>query len=431
MGEHILKLCEVEACHFSHISAPYFYYPLELAVIMFPDCSVRSMLANNNGRIRLLEAHDPDSIEVVRRVSSKDGQSFHGVWMSGLTQSTYLGLPDTELISPLERSHSMTTLDNAFTFPQKRPLCAAFDADSGGKPWEVLVLLSSLAAKGVSMVITEDKWVAKPGSKVNSLSDSSGSQALAKIHDFAKVVQRFKAHSRNMLITARIESFTVRKPQSNEVDERNSVQQTLDDALERAHAYCRAGADAIMIHSKSKNPSEVLSFMQRFKLKDPHTILVVVPTTYAETTEEVLYNAGANVIIYANHLMRAKIRAIDQFEIRPDASVQVSSEVVAACLKARNYGCMLRALQERDLGVSTKKYAYAAQSCARENMSAVARILLDGQTAGAADERLITVKDLLKINAQQVCAAEPFMIMPPLALKDDSSLEGWQPVARL
>ncbi|CAD6593833.1 MAG: hypothetical protein ASARMPRED_008112 [Alectoria sarmentosa] len=398
---------------------------------MFPDCSVRSMLANNNGRIRLLEAHDPDSIEVVRRVSSKDGQSFHGVWMSGLTQSTYLGLPDTELISPLERSHSMTTLDNAFTFPQKRPLCAAFDADSGGKPWEVLVLLSSLAAKGVSMVITEDKWVAKPGSKVNSLSDSSGSQALAKIHDFAKVVQRFKAHSRNMLITARIESFTVRKPQSNEVDERNSVQQTLDDALERAHAYCRAGADAIMIHSKSKNPSEVLSFMQRFKLKDPHTILVVVPTTYAETTEEVLYNAGANVIIYANHLMRAKIRAIDQFEIRPDASVQVSSEVVAACLKARNYGCMLRALQERDLGVSTKKYAYAAQSCARENMSAVARILLDGQTAGAADERLITVKDLLKINAQQVCAAEPFMIMPPLALKDDSSLEGWQPVARL
>ncbi|CAD6593824.1 MAG: hypothetical protein ASARMPREDX12_007688 [Alectoria sarmentosa] len=398
---------------------------------MFPDCSVRSMLANNNGRIRLLEAHDPDSIEVVRRVSSKDGQSFHGVWMSGLTQSTYLGLPDTELISPLERSHSMTTLDNAFTFPQKRPLCAAFDADSGGKPWEVPVLLSSLAAKGVSMVITEDKWVAKPGSKVNSLSDSSGSQALAKIHDFAKVVQRFKAHSRNMLITARIESFTVRKPQSNEVDERNSVQQTLDDALERAHAYCRAGADAIMIHSKSKNPSEVLSFMQRFKLKDPHTILVVVPTTYAETTEEVLYNAGANVIIYANHLMRAKIRAIDQFEIRPDASVQVSSEVVAACLKARNYGCMLRALQERDLGVSTKKYAYAAQSCARENMSAVARILLDGQTAGAADERLITVKDLLKINAQQVCAAEPFMIMPPLALKDDSSLEGWQPVARL
>ena len=398
---------------------------------MFPDCSVRSMLANNNGRIHLLEAHDPDSIEVVRRVSSKDGQSFHGVWMSGLTQSTYLGLPDTELISPLERSHSMTSLDNAFTFPLKRPLCAAFDADSGGKPWEVPVLLSSLAAKGVSMVIIEDKRVTKPGSKVNSLSDSSGSQALAKIHDFAKVVQRFKAHSRNMLITARIEGFTVRKPHSNEVDERNSVQQTLDDALERAHAYCRAGADAIMIHSKSKSPSEVLSFMQRFRLKDPHTILVVVPTTYGETTEEVLYNAGANVIIYANHLMRAKIHAIDQFEIRPDASVKVSSEVVAACLKARNYGCMLRALQEMDLGVSAKKYAYAAQSCARENMSAVARMLLDGQAAGAADERLITVKDLLKINAQQVCSAEPFMIMPPLGLRDDSSLQGWQPDARL
>ena len=408
--------------------------PPQLAVTMFPDCSVRSVLANNNGRIRLLEAHDPDSIEVVRRAYGKDGQTFHGVWMSGLTQSTYFGLPDTELISPLERSHSMTSLDNACTFPQKRPLCAAFDADSGGKPWEVPVLLSSLAAKGVSMVIIEDKRVAEPGSKVNSLSDMSGSQELAKIQDFASVVQMFKAQSKNMLITARIESFTVRKPQSNDVDERISVQQALDDALERAHAYCRAGADAIMIHSKSKNPSEVLSFMQRFKLKDPQTTLVVVPTAYAETTEEVLYNAGANVIIYANHLMRAKIRAIDGFESRPDASVQASIEadrVVAACLKARNYGCMLRTLQVRDLGVSAKKYAYAAQNCARENMSAVARMLLDGQTAGAADARLITVKELLKINAQQVCAAEPFMIMPPLGLRDDSSLEGWQPIAQL
>ena len=296
------------------------------------------------------------------------------------------------------------------------------------------MLLSSLAAKGVSMVIIEDKRVAEPGSKVNSLSDMSGSQESATIHDFASVVQRFKAQSRNILITARIESFTVRKPQSNEVDERISIQQTLDDALERAHAYCRAGADAIMIHSKSKNPSEVLSFMQRFKLKDPHTTLVVVPTAYAETTEEVLYNAGANVIIYANHLMRAKIRAIDEFGSRPDAGVQAAMEadgVVAACLKARNYGCMLRTLQVRDLGVSAKKYAYAAQSCARENMSAVARVLLDGRTAGAAETRLITVKELLKINAQQVCAAEPFMIMPPLGLRGDSSLEGWQLVAQL
>ena len=122
----------------------------------------------------------------------------------------------------------------------------------------------------------------------------------------------------------------------------------------RAEVYRNAGADAIMIHSKSALPNEVLSFLTKCRSKDYVTPLVVVRTTYSETTEDVLYDAGANVIIYANNLMRAKICAMGEFSDKflaktPDFISQDAE--LSACLEARNFGCLSRKmLALKDLG---------------------------------------------------------------------------------
>jgi len=374
--------------------------------------SIRSLLGQNNGKLRLLEAHDRNSRETVRNAVGDDGQSFQGVWISGLTQSTYLGVPDTELISPLKRASLVAGFNDNLQQNNCRPLCAAYDADSGGDTADIPALVALLASKGISMIVIEDKSVCEPGKKVNSLKETSGLQSQADMYEFADMIRAFKsppAH-KGMMITARIESFTSRIAKKGEAEEKASIQNALRDALLRADVYRNAGADAIMIHSKSDLPDEVLSFLTEYRSKDPVTPLVVVPTAYSETTENVLYDAGANVIIYANHLMRAKIYAVREFSDtflaeRPDFISQDAE--LSACLDARNFGCLLRKmLAMSDIGMEAKRYQIVVENHATEYMNTAAKRLLDGKMAGAADTHIISVKELLKINASQISDIE-------------------------
>lgn len=373
---------------------------------------MRSLLAQNNGAIRLLEAHDRLSTELIRKNVGDNGQSFQGVWISGLTQTTYLGVPDTEIISPLKRAILMASNDNP---KNTRPLCAAFDADSGGDVADFPALVAVLATNGVSMVIIEDKAVSEPGKKVNSLLNTSGSQDQTEMHEFANVIRTFKAASahRQMMVTARIESFTVRIIKDDEAEEKSSVQASLHDALTRAEVYTKAGADAIMIHSKSSSPDEVLAFLKEFRSKDPVTPLVVVPTAYSSTAQTALSNAGANIIIYANHLMRAKIMAVDHMSDQLLAEMPAlfaHDRELRACLEARNYGCLLQKLLEKrywgdEEDEEAKHYLAIAEKRANENMDAAVKELAMGDKSGCeADERIIAVKQLLKINEHQVSA---------------------------
>jgi phosphoenolpyruvate phosphomutase len=375
------------------------------------SASIRSLLAQNNGKIRLLEAHDRNSRETIRKVVGNDGQSFQGVWISGLTQTTYLGVPDTELISPLKRASLMTGVNDNPQQNDCRPLCAAYDADSGGNVADIPALVTLLASMGVSMIVIEDKSVCEPGKKVNSLKETSCLQGQANLYEFAKTIRAFTSASAHtdMMIAARIESFTVRIAKKDEADEKASIQGALRDALTRAEVYRNAGADAVMIHSKSALPDEVLSFLTEYRSKDSVTPLVVVPTTYSQTTENALYHAGANVIIYANHLMRAKIYAIGEFSKqflveKPDFFSQDTE--LSACLRARNFGCLLQKLLTKDLGEEAKQYRVVAENHAAENMNAVVKCLLDGKMSSAADARIISVKELLKINAHQISVVE-------------------------
>lgn len=147
---------------------------------------------------------------------------------------------------------------------------------------------------GVSMVIIEDKI----GLKKNSLFGNEVLQTQASIEDFSKKIMAGKKAQRtkDFMICARIESLI--------------LEQGMDDAIERAFAYTDAGADAIMIHSRKKEPLEIFEFVERYRNKNKTTPVVVVPTSFNTVTEEEFKSRGVNIVIYANQLTRTSFPAM-------------------------------------------------------------------------------------------------------------------------
>ncbi|CAN8104288.1 unnamed protein product [Discula destructiva] len=432
--------------------------------------SLQECLARNNGRVRLLESHDLASREVVRDSVGQNGERFDGFWISSLTQTTQLGLPDTELLSPLTRATLLAYYNTLLTPRNGRPICGVFDCDSGGPLNEIPALVSVLEQMGVSMIIVEDKAVTEPGKKVNSFAESAGPGCLAKPHDFAKTLQAFKAatNGRNILVAARIESLTARIVIKNDpAADAASLAETMADAQLRARVYRdEGGADAIMIHSKIPQPTEVLSFLSEFRAQDSTTPIVLVPSAYSSASYKALYEAGANVIIYAHHLFRAKMFALrsltEGLSLSPSASIDTlldkKNEVLARqnelgawktrrlvelirarvrtlkasrsagilvvpeskrtrlfdadeelqeCLEARNYTAVYHKLMERRLfGRDTaeeKEYWTLAEKAVMENMSRVATLLLSGDRAGdEGDEFIANMKELMEVNGKQL-----------------------------
>ena len=124
-------------------------------------------------------------------------------------------------------------------------------------------------------------------------------QTQDSIENFSKKIRAGKQAqlSDDFMIIARIESLI--------------LEQGLEDALVRAAAFCDAGADGIMIHSRKKEPSEILEFCDRFRMQDKETPLVVVPTSFHSVTEDELAAHGVNIVIYANQL-RAAVPAMKE-----------------------------------------------------------------------------------------------------------------------
>ena len=121
----------------------------------------------------------------------------------------------------------------------------------------------------------------------------------------------------DFMIIARIESLI--------------LEQGMEDALERAAAYVDAGADGIMIHSRQKNPAEIFEFCDRFRSKDNHTPIVVVPTSYNSVTESELAAHGVNIVIYANQLTRSAFPAMKSTAesiLRNHRALEVDTELM-------------------------------------------------------------------------------------------------------
>ena len=243
--------------------------------------------------VRVMEAHNGLTGLIVEstQVEGPDGiRQFDAMWISSLTDSTARGKPDTELVDTTSRINTIEQIMEVTTKP------IILDGDSGGLIEHFQFFVSTLERIGVSAVIIEDKV----GLKRNSLFGASGGQGQDTIEHFCAKIRAGKNSVRtpDFMIIARIESLILEKG--------------VDDALDRARAYVAAGADGIMIHSKSKTPDEVYEFCDRFRSEDSSTPLVVVPTSYNTETEEQLGSHGANIVIYANHLIRAAFPAMEK-----------------------------------------------------------------------------------------------------------------------
>ncbi len=241
--------------------------------------------------VRIMESHCGLTGLIIEHTKVKVGnevREFDGMWASSLTDSTSKGKPDIEAVDLTTRLHDLNDSLEVTTKP------VIYDGDTGGKTEHFVFTVRTLERLGVSAVIIEDKV----GLKQNSLFGTDAVQTQDTIEGFCSKIQAGKEAqvTRDFMIIARIESLIAGKP--------------VEDALERAFAYVAAGADGIMIHSKNKDGMDIKEFCQRFREKDNHTPIVVVPTTYAQFAEEELANWGINIVIYANHMLRSAYPAM-------------------------------------------------------------------------------------------------------------------------
>lgn len=242
--------------------------------------------------VRIMESHSGLTGLIIEHTKVQVGditREFDGMWCSSLTDSTSKGKPDIEAVDLTTRLHNLNDSLEVTTKP------VIYDGDTGGKTEHFVFTVRTLERLGVSAVIIEDKV----GLKQNSLFGTDAVQTQDTIDGFCAKIRAGKSAqvTRDFMIIARIESLIAGKP--------------VEDALERAFAYVEnGGADGIMIHSRNKDGMDIKEFCMRFRERDSHTPIVVVPTTYAHIREDELASWGVNIVIYANHMLRSSYPAM-------------------------------------------------------------------------------------------------------------------------
>lgn len=241
--------------------------------------------------VRLMEAHNGLTGLIVENLQIKinnQSKEYDGMWLSSLTDSTAKGKPDIEAVDVTARMQTLNDIAEVTTKP------IVYDGDTGGRPEHFVFTVKTLERLGVSAIIIEDKV----GLKKNSLFGTDVDQTQDSIENFChKISAGKKAQITNdFMIIARIESLILKKG--------------IDDAIERADAFIKAGADGILIHSKEKEADEILEFCRRYKSFEKRVPLFTVPSTYNKIYENELIEAGVNVVIYANQLLRSAYPAM-------------------------------------------------------------------------------------------------------------------------
>lgn len=250
-----------------------------------------SHLINAKKTIRAMEAHNGLSALIVEnlQVKNKDRiEEFDAIWVSSFTDSIAKGKPDTELV---DRTSRFATINEILEVTAK-PII--FDGDTGGHIEHFVHTVKTLERLGVSAVVIEDK----NGLKRNSLHSNPSDHKQETIEAFtAKIKAGLQARTNeHFMIIARIESLIIGKNQKN--------------ALDRARACIRAGASGIMIHSRDKNGSDIKKFAYEYRKLKNRKPLMLVPTSYNKIYEDELSDWGADIVVYANHLLRAAYPAM-------------------------------------------------------------------------------------------------------------------------
>lgn len=236
--------------------------------------------------VRALESHNGITGLIVENTHvQRDGvrHEFDAMWLSSLTDSTAKGRPDIEYVDLTSRTGTIQDILEVTTKP------IIFDGDTGGITEHFVFMVKTLERLGVSAVIIEDKV----GLKKNSLFGTDVRQTQDDKEAFAHKIKAGRAArlTKDFMIIARIESLILEKG--------------VYDALSRAQTYVDAGADGIMIHSKSNDPQELFAFCKEYANFPNRAPLVIVPSAFSHVPESKLQDAGAQIVIYANHLLRS------------------------------------------------------------------------------------------------------------------------------
>ena len=241
--------------------------------------------------VKALEVHSGlTGLIAEKTIVEHDGEldQFDAMWISSLCDSTAKGKPDIELVDMTSRFRTIDDVTEVTTKP------IIFDGDTGGLTEHFVYTVRTLEKMGVSAIIIEDKT----GLKKNSLFGTEVVQTQDSIEHFSEKIAAGKRaqKTKEFMIIARIESLI--------------LERGMDDALERAFAFVKAGADGIMIHSRRSEPDEIFEFVEKFRAQDSVTPLVVVPTSFNQVTEEEFKTRGVNLVIYANQLTRTGFPAM-------------------------------------------------------------------------------------------------------------------------
>ena len=248
--------------------------------------SMLKRLLNTKKIVRVLESHSPLSGLITENIKIRKKnkiEQFDAMWSSSLTDSSLKGKPDNQVLDFSSRFNGLGDLLDVTSKP------LIFDADNGGRVEHLKYLIHSLSRSGVSAAIIEDKI----GLKKNSLFKDQSDTKQDSIKNFSKKIRVACASRANkdFLVIARVESFICNKGTK--------------DALKRAIAYSKAGADAILIHSKIETPSEIFEFSKKFKKSKFFKPMIAVPSSYSKVYEKDLIKNNFKVVIYANHLLRS------------------------------------------------------------------------------------------------------------------------------
>jgi len=229
----------------------------------------------------IMEAHNGISAKIVEEAG------FKGIWGSGLTISASLGVRDNNEASWTQVLDVIEYMSDATTLP------ILLDGDTGyGNFNNMRRLVLKLEQRGVAGVCIEDKLFPKTNSFI-----SGETQPLADIDEFCGKIKAAKETQtdEDFCVVARLESFI--------------AGWGLEEALRRAEAYRLAGADAILVHSKKSNSSDIEAFMKEWGNRHP---VVIVPTKYYSTPTDHFRQLGINMVIWANHTMRSAIQSMQQ-----------------------------------------------------------------------------------------------------------------------
>jgi len=231
------------------------------------------------GVIRIVGAHDGISAKLVEL------NGFDGVWASGFEISASHAVPDANILTMTQYLEAASIMNDAVSIP------IVADCDTGfGNSNNVMHMVRKYETAGIAAVTMEDKRFPKVNSYI------PGRQELAPIGEFVgKILAAKNAQlTEEFMVIARVEALITGWGQ--------------EEALRRAHAYAQAGADAILIHSRLTTPDEIASFARAWDFCAP---LVIIPTAYPMITLEEIDQLGIKMVIYANHGLRASIKAVN------------------------------------------------------------------------------------------------------------------------